>query len=79
MPAGTANNFLIKYQNMGDERLEGAPSDLIYQVIEIPHPKFRREGANLHYIQILTLKEVTSNLIRHCWATIRPSLIWMGG
>ena len=58
MAAGTPNNFLIKYQNMGDERLEGAPSDLIYQVIEIPHPNVRTEGNDLHYIQTLTLKEV---------------------
>jgi hypothetical protein len=30
----------------------------MYQLIEIPHHKFRRDGNNLHYIQALTLKEV---------------------
>lgn len=47
---------------MGDERLQGAPSDLIYELIEISHPQYRRDNNDLHYIQTLTLREVNLDL-----------------
>lgn len=30
---GTASNALLRYTNMGDERLQGAPSDVVFEIV----------------------------------------------
>jgi DnaJ-related protein SCJ1 len=44
---GTASNANIRYTNMGDERLEGAPSDVIFEIVEIADKVFKRENNDL--------------------------------
>jgi DnaJ-class molecular chaperone len=44
---GTASNALIRYTNMGDERMEGAPSDVIFEIVEISDKVFKRENNDL--------------------------------
>jgi DnaJ homolog subfamily B member 4 len=43
---------------MGNEFHDQAASDIVFIVIETPHPRFKREGDNLRIIIDLTLKEV---------------------
>jgi len=40
---------------MGDERLQGAPSDVIFEVVEISDRQFKREGNNLRLTIDITL------------------------
>ncbi len=56
VPAGISNNHQILVPNMGNERLEGAPSDLAFKVVEIPHPYFKRVDSHLHTEIALTLR-----------------------
>lgn len=30
---GTASNSDLRYTNMGDERMQGAPSDIVFQLV----------------------------------------------
>lgn len=40
---------------MGDERLQGAPSDVVFQLIEISDDKFKRDGKDLKITMEITL------------------------
>lgn len=42
---------------MGDERLQGAPSDVVFQLIEISDDKFKRDGKDLKITMEITLQE----------------------
>lgn len=39
---GTPSNSDLRYTNMGDERLTGAPSDVIFELVEIQDENFIR-------------------------------------
>ncbi len=43
---------------MGNEFADQAASDIVFLVVETPHPVFVRKGDNLHTIIDLTLEEV---------------------
>ena len=44
---GSSNYDILKYPNMGEERLQGAPGDIWVRLQEIPHPYFVRNGDHL--------------------------------
>jgi curved DNA-binding protein len=49
IPAGVQNGDNIRFRGLGDDMVNGAPrGDLIAQIIEIPHSKFKRDGRNLY-------------------------------
>lgn len=33
---------------MGDERMQGAPSDIVFELVQIEHPYFKRQGDHLY-------------------------------
>ncbi len=43
---------------MGNEFADQASSDIVFIVVETPHPIFVRKGDNLHTVVDLTLEEV---------------------
>ncbi len=43
---------------MGDERLDGAPSDVIFELVEIPDDTFTRAGNDLKMSLEISLEEV---------------------
>ena len=43
---------------MGDERMQGAPSDIVFELVQIEHPHFKRQGDHLHTEITITLQEV---------------------
>lgn len=49
IPPGVQNGDTIRFRGLGDDSVPNAPrGDLIAQIIEIPHSKFRRDGRNLY-------------------------------
>jgi len=49
IPAGVMHGDNIRFRGLGDDSAPGAPrGDLIAQIVEIPHPKFKRDGRNLY-------------------------------
>ena len=46
---------MLKYVNMGDERLNGAPSDVVFQLVEIADDKFVRDKNDLKITLEITL------------------------
>mgnify|MGYP001951260391 CR=1 FL=1 len=44
---------------MGNEFHDQAPSDIVFIVVETPHPRFVRKGDNLHTVVDITLEEVS--------------------
>lgn len=49
IPRGVQQGDQIRYEGLGDDSIPGLPKgDLIVQIVEIPDPKFRRNGADLH-------------------------------
>lgn len=53
---GTASNSDLKYTNMGDERLTGAPSDVVFELVEIQDENFIRDGNDLKMTMEITLE-----------------------
>lgn len=47
----------IKFNNEGDELINGHKQDIIFIIEEKPHPWFIRNGNDLHYIAQLTTKQ----------------------
>jgi hypothetical protein len=43
---------------MGDERMIGAPSDIVFELVEIQDKTFERIQENLHTNLFITLEEV---------------------
>ena len=43
---------------MGDERMQGAPSDVVFELVEIPDQTFTRAGNDLKMTLEITLEEV---------------------
>ncbi|WP_185856167.1 molecular chaperone DnaJ [Blattabacterium cuenoti] len=50
IPAGLTEGIQLKVSGKGNEApFDGIPGDLIVLIEEIPHPRLKREGNNLHY------------------------------
>jgi DnaJ-related protein SCJ1 len=64
---GSASHSDLRYTNMGDERMQGAPSDIIFQLVEIEHPYFKREGDHLRTEITISLEEVLNFPFRPFW------------
>lgn len=47
----------ITFPEKGDERPGRVPADIVFVVDEKPHPRFRREGNDLVYVQTLSLAD----------------------
>lgn len=58
--AGMGDGSRIEFEHAADEHPEHAAGHVIFTVRTAPHPRFRREGDNLHYTQVISLKEVSS-------------------
>lgn len=43
--------------NMGDEKLLGAPSDIVFELIQIPHEYMKRDGNDLKTEIHITLEQ----------------------
>jgi hypothetical protein len=43
---------------MGDERMQGAPSDIVFELVEIEHAYLRREKEHLRTEITISLDEV---------------------
>jgi len=54
---GVKHGHQMKYPNMGNEFHDQATSDIIFIIVETPHPVFTRKGDNLHTVLEITLKE----------------------
>ena len=61
---GTFHYETIKFINMGDEIMEGAPGDLLLRIYQAKHARFTRQGNDLHTSIHLSLKEVNLSLIK---------------
>lgn len=74
---GTPSNSDLRYTNMGDERMQGAPSDIVFELVEIEHPYLKRTGDHLYCTITITLKEVYLMIVRPSSAFPVPWPIWM--
>ncbi|CAD8182611.1 unnamed protein product [Paramecium octaurelia] len=54
---GIQDKQTIKYENMADERNDSGTSDLVFQIEQIPHAFFQRQGTDLRCKVEITLKE----------------------
>lgn len=61
---GTPSDALLRYTNMGDERLQGAPSDVVFEIVEISDKTFKRDGNDLRMTMEISLEEVNNLLLR---------------
>ncbi len=59
LPKGVRNGVQLRVGGKGNEApgANGISGDLIVQLIEIPDPKFKREGNNLHYEMYVSMPE----------------------
>jgi len=57
---------------MGDERMQGAPSDIVFELVEIEHPFLRREAEHLRTDLTISLEEVHNDKYRLCLVFQRP-------
>lgn len=64
---------------MGDERLQGAPSDVVFEIVEISDRLFKRDGNDLRMSMEITLEEVICILFRQFWDSKKLSSTWMVG
>jgi len=49
IPAGVQNGDSIRFRGLGDDSIPNMPrGDVIAQIIELPHPRFKRDGRNLY-------------------------------
>ena len=53
---------------MGDERMQGAPSDIVFQLVEIEHAYLKRDGDHLRTEITISLEEVPTLIFRLFWA-----------
>ena len=52
LPKGVENNSTIKFPSLGDDYHAGMPrGDLLVRIKVRPHPKWNRDGSNLHSIE----------------------------
>jgi len=54
---GMPNGEEIVFEQEGDQAPEVTPGNLIFKINTMPHPKFTRQGDNLHYKGEITLLE----------------------
>ncbi len=59
LPKGVRNGVQLRVGGKGNEApgTNGIPGDLIVQLKEVPDPKFKREGNNLHYEMYVSMPE----------------------
>lgn len=61
MKPGWRKGTKIRFAGLGNERAPPqTPQDVIFIVDEVPHPKYRREGANLFTTVDISLLDVLS-------------------
>ncbi|GAM22337.1 hypothetical protein SAMD00019534_055120, partial [Acytostelium subglobosum LB1] len=54
---GMADGQTIKLDGMAEEAPDTTPGDVIFKIVQVPHPQFTRAGDNLHYRMAITLLE----------------------
>jgi DnaJ-class molecular chaperone len=66
IPQGVQNGDSIRFRGLGDDSIPNAPrGDVITQIIELPHPRFRRDGRNLYTdVQISVFDAMLGKTIR---------------
>lgn len=55
--AGMADGDNIKYDQVADEAVGHVPGDVIFVIVQVEHPNFRRDGDNLHMNMAISLLE----------------------
>lgn len=55
--AGMRDGDTVKFDQVADEAVGHIPGDLIFVVVQTPHPLFRRDGDNLHVDFTISLLE----------------------
>lgn len=50
------------FESEGDEEPDVQPGDLIFKIVTLPHPRFTRQGNDLHHHMTITLLEVRISL-----------------
>jgi curved DNA-binding protein len=49
IPQGVQNGDAIRFRGMGEDSIPNMPrGDVIAQIVELPHPRFKRDGRNLY-------------------------------
>ena len=61
---GWKSGTKVTFQKEGDQTKGKIPSDIVFIIRDKPHPLFRREGSDLRYTARLTLKQVSSWILR---------------
>ena len=54
---GYKSGTKLTYDCEGDERPGEIPADIIFEIVEAPHPRFKRKGDDLVYSRTLTLTQ----------------------
>lgn len=54
---GMASDGEVRFERESEQQPGITPGDVIFRFKQTPHPRFRREGDNLHHEMHLTLKE----------------------
>jgi DnaJ family protein B protein 11 len=55
--AGMRDGDTVKFDQVADEAVGHIPGDLIFVIVQTPHPLFRRDGDNLHVDFTISLLE----------------------
>ena len=58
VPRGLLDGEMLKVNGMGNAVKNGIDGDLIINIVEIPHEKFRRAGIDIHQTLNLTYKDL---------------------
>lgn len=65
LPTGVDSDTIITLDEIGDAFPDGSiPGDVLLKVVELPHPLFRRSGANLYMDRLITLEESLTGFTR---------------
>ena len=49
IPQGVQNGDAIRFRGLGEDSIPNVPrGDVIAQIVELPHPRFKRDGRNLY-------------------------------
>ena len=59
--------------------MQGAPSDVVFELVEIPDQQFTRVHNDLKMNMEISLEEVNRLLFRQSWASAGLSSTWMAG
>lgn len=66
IPQGVQNGDSIRFRGLGDDSIPNMPrGDVITQIIELPHPRFKRDGRNLYAeVQVSAFDAMLGKTIR---------------